>query len=76
MRKDVHRNLSLWKYKWVLMKIYLCPYEKKRKLCGKASFTLAEISKKFILAKYEMRLLLGRYIGIRITGIRPNHLVT
>jgi hypothetical protein len=27
MRKDVHRNLSLWKYKWVLMKIYLCPNE-------------------------------------------------
>jgi hypothetical protein len=33
------------------MKIYLCPYEKKRKLCGKASFTLAEISLKFHFGK-------------------------
>jgi hypothetical protein len=45
MRKDVHRNLSLWKYKWVLMKIYLCPYENESG--SSVSFTLAEISLKF-----------------------------
>jgi hypothetical protein len=33
MRKDTIRNLSLRKYKWGLMKIILCPYGKRQKLC-------------------------------------------